>query len=257
MHITQSINDVVAFGFIEDPDDPNAGHFCFGICLSTMTAQLWYNHTVYQCGGFLLDPSGSYTCNITSHPNLIVGSSQCADPTPKMIISNTGPDAIVLTRFWFITKDGINYGIESICISQITYTEGESYGPELGREHELNDDHCGSNYKHYKSLCIDADINDCAPYKQIIYFDTSRPGEYITNAIWHSGIGINTVSTAGDIALLTCPPTSSPSTTPTTLPSIVPSRSPSVSPTTSAPTTTPCKISTFGIYIIDQLFFDR
>ena len=212
------------------------------------TIQIWYQHVVYEWSGIL---QGSKT--VSDDEFEIVGSCVYSSDPPKVIIDNTIDD-IHVDSVWFEIQNGTRYGVTGICISQQKYTEGTSYGSAFS-QYYLNDDICGSNYKHYDSICIDNGLLSCEPSKQIIYFDITRPGTYIQDAIWESGTGLNTEN------LGTCEPTASPvpslsptdfPSTPTTQPSESPTYSPStptMPPTehTNAPTTTGSRSATFGI----------
>ena len=187
---------------------------------ATVTIQLWFNYTIYQCQ--LSAPSNrghTYSCDVTQHPEYIVGTSYCDDATPRIMIQNHHSDGVLFSSVYFTTINNITYGIESFCIPQSI-----SYGAYYSNL-EIADTECGSSteYKHYDALCIDSDVpttnsGSCYPPKQMLYFDTSKPDQYINAATW---------SPADDIE---CPPTSSPTTNPTSAPTKLPSSTPTINP---------------------------
>ena len=182
---------------------------------------MWYNHTVYETGQGHVGVGVSYV--LTTGSGLTnVGSSKCADPTPKLIMYNHGPndwraDAIVIDGVSFTTNDGTFYGIDGMCISTQLYTEGVDYGSKLDQNF-VDNSICGPQGRNYHSFCIDNDLTDCGPDKQILYFDESRPNEIIHDAIWAPGDNVNGLDL--DISTITCTPTSSP------IPSISPTSNP-------------------------------
>eukprot|EP01083_Nonionella_stella_P026689 73535_1 len=176
---------------------------------------LWFNSTIYE---YVLDNQSNYhthdddnqytfrTYTDSSPAFQVRGSSTCnasqiaTEPEAKMMIE-TNMNAVNFTGLKFTTSSDTSYEIGGICTKT----------PMPWKNHSqnwfLNDTECGESQEHYHIFCVGP--GHCAPSKQIIYFDTTRPNQTITNASW-----VNATNTVVEIAH--CDPTDPPTFEPTT-----------------------------------------
>ena len=107
-----------------------------------------------------------------------------------MQISNPYHVPIVFKSVFFTTTNDTIYGVVCYCISTANYTQGIDYGQYFPYM-DYDSEECGpqSKFQQFCSFSIDSDMQRFAPPKQIVYFDISRPNEYIKNARWESGGG--------------------------------------------------------------------
>ena len=236
-----SENDVVSLTITMDE-----GHYeIFGIwsgCTDGAIFQLYFNHTIYETSRVRIPGDASHTFSIDAQGAYQLfnrGSSECIDPSPRLIIENPNPpcvdpitpDSITFSQLQLTTQDGTFYGANGFCIDQQQYIVSQDYGPFF-ENYFVDDTVCGlpSESKHYDKFCVDSEIDiDCGPFRQIIYFDENRPNEMISNARWESGLDfdMNTNVSCSSTSASTNSPTAndpSKSKTPTIDPTVAPSR---------------------------------
>eukprot|EP01084_Bolivina_argentea_P077730 141027_1 len=228
-----AINDLQSFSVtIDSGGTANTG--------GTVNIVVWFNFTIYQ---YTLPGSNigqTYTAYKQSPPYFTtLGSSNCHKPEynnipeSKILIENSNADAVAITSARITTTSGMYYQWNSICIESGTV----SYS--TGKTCNFNCNGCSSNTMGiYGRLCVDSDRSDCAPSRQIVYFDTQYPNQSISNANWADGSSVYPI-------INTCQPTASP-TIPTINPSKDPTNFPSSSPTnpTYNPSSNPSKFPT-------------
>eukprot|EP01084_Bolivina_argentea_P143119 251375_1 len=195
----------------------------------TITLTLWFNDIIYECNIVPANTNTVYMCDSNSYTII----SACGAREYKLKIEVPDANAPIFSSASVIASDGTLYGINSWCIpnSLVSSTRYQSNPLWIT---SVNDT-CGIDTTQYTNLCIDTQEGDCAPAKQIIYFDTSKPNEYRESSLWTDAT-ITTISpTQNPTTILpttTAPTTSSPTTNnPTTL---IPT---TLIPTTLIPTT--------------------
>eukprot|EP01083_Nonionella_stella_P153235 492013_1 len=197
-----ALNDVTTIT-LQTTSNTNAG--TDGIVVIT----LWYNFTIYR---YTLDQPKRDKIFINHRDASpvfnIIGSSNCHKheynniPKSQVMIALNDADAVKIAKIKFDTASGEWYGISGYM------RDGTKSG----------------------SLCVDNDVNNCGPLKQIMHFDTARPNEYISDATWSDGTDVSDT-------IITCDPTRHPSY-PTPKPTLNPTRKPTLNPTTK-PTSNP------------------
>eukprot|EP01083_Nonionella_stella_P150827 481083_1 len=194
--------------------------------VETITVTIWFDHVVYQYPLVTDVSTKTYTTTSLS----VLGKYECASSNPpsKMMISNPGVDGLMIDEIKITTTSGTWYGIQGRCIDDLfMVTQSwvvDSDGYEDWYTAEPLCDSGNSNIW----ICIDNQDTDCGPAKQVLYFDTSRPSQYINDADWSEG---GTVSAS----VGTCPtpqPTNNPTANPTNKPTLAPTLPPMNAPTT-------------------------
>eukprot|EP01083_Nonionella_stella_P206096 749926_1 len=145
---------------------------------NTISVTLWFDGVIYTDEIVLAAASTTYTSTSAADE---WGSTTC-DET-RVMIENSGGDGVVISTIEFTTESGVVYGITGMCVpSSVLYVTNW-----ISTLSASDDSACSSGYSHLAAICLDnhdvAD-NNCNPSKQILYFDTSQPGEYITGATW-------------------------------------------------------------------------
>eukprot|EP01084_Bolivina_argentea_P148313 259331_1 len=136
----------------------------------------------------------------------------------------------------FETYSGIWYGIDGYCAYEQEHIDYYLDSSSSYQDWIQEDSECPLGYSKLH-FCVDNDMIDCAPAKQIFYFDVSTPNEYIMDSAWEDG-------TAVVPQIVTCNPSNGPTASPTeptlspTDPSDGPTAAPSYDPS-NGPTTSP------------------
>eukprot|EP01083_Nonionella_stella_P008140 23494_1 len=190
---------------------------------NTVQITLWFNYTIYH--HTLSLPACCRTYSITAFT--IIGPSDChkspsSASEAKIMIENDHSDGFIIDRIAFHTSSGSWYGISGRCVDNALLAAQSNvfdFSPAY-TEDELS---CDSNTSNVV-FCIDNQNNECAPAKQIIYFDTSRANEFIPNATWSDGTNVIP-------QIVSCHPTSRPTKHPTSRPTKHPTTQPTKYPT--------------------------
>ena len=147
----------------------------------TIYLQLWYSNTTYQCSILPNIPETNFGCDNTTW-TASYSPNNCTS-NPKMMIENDNSDSVWADRVYINLRNGTFYGIDGICIyPPYTNFVGDKYGEFLGNSDSLS--HCGANTIYSWIVGVDYQDNDWGPPQQIIEFDTTRPNQYINNAVW-------------------------------------------------------------------------
>eukprot|EP01083_Nonionella_stella_P054721 144439_1 len=223
----------------------------FSWTVDPITVTIWFDHVVYQYP--LVTDASTKTYTTTSLS--VLGKYECASSNPpsKIMFSNPGADGLMMDEIKITTTSGTWYGIQGRCIDDLfMVTQSwvvDSDGYEDWYTAEPLCDSGNSNIW----ICIDNQDTDCGPAKQVLYFDTSRPNQYINDADWSEGgtvsASVGTCPTPQPTNNPTAKPTTNPSepthdptSKPTNQPTAKPTRNPTSNPTnkpTSNPTTKP------------------
>eukprot|EP01083_Nonionella_stella_P160298 523875_1 len=174
----------------------------------------------------------------------------------KLVVENNSDNGIILDRIKLMTASGTWYGIEAACITQqeIDAFSQLDPAPTVPSGMILNVSTCTSGFAR-QWICIDNEPWDCGPYKQIFYFDTLRPNQYITDAYYADATHIVAQFDSCEPTISptfsppTIPPTKSPTIVPTKSPIKLPTISPTILPTKSptiSPTKSPTKVPTIS-----------
>eukprot|EP01084_Bolivina_argentea_P181361 313228_1 len=211
--------ELTSYGF-KTLDDSIA--FTYG----TVTTTLWFNHTIYQCTMYPIDYDTFYSCDSSRWSVIGTYNSVCHISEYKMMIDNSNSgDALEIDQVTFYDNNSNWYGAHYYCAvnNAISKTNWVKL-PNL----------CDNGYTYYSALCIDNQFVDCAPGKQVIYFDINQPNIYPDTSQWIDGTDVTV-----DIMHMTCPPstnkpsnnpTFSPTNNPSTLPTNIPTSTPSNNP---------------------------
>eukprot|EP01083_Nonionella_stella_P016694 46638_1 len=170
---------------------------------------LFFNFTIYQ---FSLSPQIiGHTYSITTTAFDTIKSSDCPFIDAKIMMQNDADAALDVNSFSFETAPGIWYGISGRCIDDaLNQTQSWLYWAYWG-QYIMKEASCNSGFSNVW-MCVDTDITaslGCGPYKQMLYFDTMRPNQFINNATW---------SDATDVEpdIISCDPTDNPTVQQTT-----------------------------------------
>eukprot|EP01083_Nonionella_stella_P298301 1012671_1 len=151
-------NEVIEFGF-------KTGNHSWHRTPHMVTLTLWSESTIYQVSttaGQSGQTSTWFNFSIHQDPYFHVLGRHCSNITQtKMMIELDNPDAVCIDQVKIVTQSGVWYGIEQFYI-----------------RNTLKD-----------LFCIDND--QYPPSKQIIYFDTTRPNQYINDAAWSNGTNVD------------------------------------------------------------------
>eukprot|EP01083_Nonionella_stella_P136557 415599_1 len=201
-------------------------------------ATLWFNFTIYQYtlpstkkGSIQTSTSNDLT--IIDEYNCDILHNNKADET-KLMIENNDADGVILNKIQLMTASGTWYGLQHVCITEEEWIIWQRDFSELIDTGSVDVATCSSG-KARNYFCIDNDPIECAPYKQMYYFDRLRPNEYIQDAECVDGTDI--------IAQFeSCEPTKAPTLSPSKQATISPTLPPNTQPTISpikAPLTLP------------------
>eukprot|EP01083_Nonionella_stella_P139193 424101_1 len=213
---------------------------------TTLYITLWFNNRVHQYSVYQPAESTTYTANRLSSPQYtLLGCTSQSTPDAKIMFQNDITDGVEIERIQFTTSFGTLYGIDEFCIPSNLYG---SYQDNF----IINDNVCPNGYDHYELLCVDNDEGDCRPYRQIFYFDVTRPNQYISNPLFEDATYVNPYDGLVSCTNPTPNPTKQPTTpvptpNPTRRPTPNPTRKPTLNPTrkpTPNPTLTPSRTPT-------------
>eukprot|EP01084_Bolivina_argentea_P088063 158985_1 len=186
MSISSALNDVQSIN-VEIANISSA---------NTATLTLWFNFTIYQYILSAISSDSVLRSTISAYKDTnptftILGSSTCHPtkyhnkPEAKVLVENNDTNQLMINKIWFTLNDNTSFGWENICIP------GDGINHFMHRnKYQLPHNNCAASHSNYKYLCIDHEPDDCGPYKQIIYFDLSRPNQNISNAKWADGTNI-------------------------------------------------------------------
>eukprot|EP01083_Nonionella_stella_P314458 1132892_1 len=150
-------NEVTQFGFKTAVADGS-------YTPATILITLWFGSTIYQ--GSTSAPDGQniwYTLTMQNKPYFSVIERNCSKITQaKIMFELDATDAVGIDQVRVETQSGDWYGIN------------KHY-----RESSLHD-----------VIWIDNEAWHHAPYKQIVYFDTTRPNVFIDDAAWSDGTNV-------------------------------------------------------------------
>eukprot|EP01083_Nonionella_stella_P299662 1019032_1 len=148
-------------------------------------ATLWFNFTIYQYtlpstkkGSIQTSTSNDLT--IIDEYNCDILHNNKADET-KLMIENNDADGVILNKIQLMTASGTWYGLQHVCITEEEWIIWQRDFSELIDTGSVDVATCSSG-KARNYFCIDNDPIECAPYKQMYYFDRLRPNEYIQDA---------------------------------------------------------------------------
>eukprot|EP01083_Nonionella_stella_P009760 27982_1 len=205
-------------------------------------ATLWFNFTIYQYtlpstkkGSIQTSTSNDLT--IIDEYNCDILHNNKADET-KLMIENNDADGVILNKIQLMTASGTWYGLQHVCITEEEWIIWQRDFSELIDTGSVDVATCSSG-KARNYFCIDNDPIECAPYKQMYYFDRLRPNEYIQDAECVDGTDI--------IAQFeSCEPTKAPTLSPskqaTISPTLPPNTQPTISPIKAPLTNNPSQI---------------
>lgn len=204
-----------------------------------ITVTLWFNHTLILCdiGCYHIDTY--YSC--TSANWTVLGESCASSPEQyKVLVSNMRTDNAVRIEYFMVRTTTAFYGITGWCANPKGLPPGQEYQGS-----------CSNGHLYMNRLCIDFDFDGCQPFKQMSYFDISRPNTYRNDSPWED-------ATTATYTVKTCSPTLEPTYTPTTIPTLepttsIPTQSPSKRPTLE-PTVEPTNSPTFEPTVNPTLF---
>eukprot|EP01083_Nonionella_stella_P091795 256707_1 len=173
----------------------------FASSYTAHTLTLWFNFVIYQCIVVPITPSATYSCDSSTF-TIIDAEPDCHETnnsmseTALLIENESGVDDTSFSNSFIQTANNIHYGIESVCISEFA-----NIGKWFRQKWEIEDSNeCGDGYSNFEAFCVDAEYDDCAPQRQLIYFDTDKPNVDILNAKWTDGFGVKkTISCNGGI----------------------------------------------------------
>eukprot|EP01083_Nonionella_stella_P227388 806820_1 len=212
---------------------------------TSVTFTLWFNSAIYQCS-FVPDQLNS--SNHCDSPTII--GTDCSSSDTKLLIYNSNQDGLHAHSFFFETSNGTTvtrYESSSFCVS-----DGSSLSPSFSGPYQTNTTCQGGSGHIFEAVCIGSLY--CVPMKQLIRFNTSRPGQAIDDAPWEDGTNVTTLFDDYNCTAPTSTPTVAPSdtTTPPTAAPSEPTTTPSNYPSES-PTTTPyIAVTRIGTYVDDN-----
>eukprot|EP01083_Nonionella_stella_P071545 192202_1 len=159
----------------------------------------WFNVTMYQ---FTLFPTKINTTYSTStftitHPPDCGPESDHNTSQAKIMVENSDNDVLVLDTFTFTLGSGVWYGINGRCLDDLLVDTQSFLSWTNYYDFLLDESNCGSSQSNIW-MCIDDDSADCGPYKQIFYFDLTRPNQFINDALWSDGTNILSQTTSCD-----------------------------------------------------------
>eukprot|EP01083_Nonionella_stella_P203449 742343_1 len=152
-------NEVTEFGFKTGTGDWHGTPH-------VLTLTLWFDSTIYQVSTTAWPINTWFTFYMDQEPYFSVIGRNCSNITQtKMMIELDDPNALCIDQVKVVTQAGVWYGMEQLYIRDT-----------------LED-----------LLCIDNEPYETqyGPSKQIIYFDTARPNEYIDDATWSEGTNVD------------------------------------------------------------------
>eukprot|EP01083_Nonionella_stella_P041115 111506_1 len=173
--------------------------------------------------------------------------TDCSSSDTKLLIDNYHTDGLHAHSFFFETSNGTTvtrYESSSFCVS-----DGSSLSPTYSGPYQTNTTCQGGSGHIFTAVCIGTEY--CVPSKQLIRFNTSRPGQVIDDAPWKDGTNVTTLFDDYNCTAPTSTPTAAPSdpTTPPTAAPSEPTTTPSNYPSES-PTTTPyIAVTRIGTYV--------
>eukprot|EP01083_Nonionella_stella_P150828 481086_1 len=193
--------------------------------VETITVTIWFDHVVYQYPLVTDVSTKTYTTTSLS----VLGKYECASSNPpsKIMFSNPGADGLMMDEIKITTTSGTWYGIQGRCIDDALLDTQYWIDYDSYQDWHTAEPLCDSGNSNIW-ICIDNEDADCGPAKQVLYFDTSRPSQYILDADWSEGATVS--ASAG-----TCPtpqPTNNPTANPTNKPTLAPTLPPMNAPTT-------------------------
>ena len=149
----------------------------------TINLQLWYDdNTTYQCSITPNETGTDYNCDNTTWTKSTYSNNHCI-PSPKMTIENPSHDALFLDKVYITLSDGGFYGIDGICIYPPDNNNvGNTIQNLTNNTNSINI--CGVNTIWSYRIALDNQCSEFAPSKQMVLFDTTRPNQYINNAVW-------------------------------------------------------------------------
>eukprot|EP01083_Nonionella_stella_P096289 270604_1 len=153
---------------------------------ATVTFTLWFNSAIYQCS-FIPDKINSENYCDSSKIRMI--GTDCSSSDTKLLIDNQHPDAVHAGNVFFETSYGTAYSAGAFCVSDDASLSSYSQGYKTGTTCQSG---IGESGHIFESVCIGTVY--CTPSKQLIHFDTSRPGEAIADALWEDGTSVSTLS---------------------------------------------------------------
>eukprot|EP01084_Bolivina_argentea_P009963 18589_1 len=174
---------VISFG-IHTSADNNAG------ASNAIGLSLWFDDKQYECSVVPMLISTFYSCTESSWTMIQNQSNR----EYKIMVENSNSGDGIIIDYINITTNIAWYGIDQICIPQNAAVFENNYSPP-----KLDDDFCGVGYNHYTSFCVDFEVDDCAPGKQILYFDINLKNKFLTDALWKSG----TATTSHSVTMCT------------------------------------------------------
>eukprot|EP01084_Bolivina_argentea_P162346 282544_1 len=220
----------------------------------TVKFTLWYGTTIYYDE---LDSPNSdreyYSFMNKTTPDVsILGTRTTNCPfQPRVLVEQCdNGNAVFIDGISFKTTSGLWYGVSQICRST-----------EQTDDYRLRNDVgvvCPEGYPyHYDCIGVDAEEpKGFDPCTQLIYFDLTRPNEFLLNAIMVDGTDSDPYATVDT----TCNPTDNPSPSPTN-PSISPTKNPINNPTqsptktlTAFPTTVSTMVPTMLLSTVCTVF---
>eukprot|EP01083_Nonionella_stella_P116457 346032_1 len=224
---------------------------------NTLTITLWYNSTIYQYSVHGTQRDTTYQQSIATLS--ILHSSDCYTFAAKVMLESDGDDAAFIDKISFYTASGLWYGIDAVCRDTIQ-PNGLFY---------QDNSVCEPGLYYHAVIGIDKDDpQGFPPHKQLIYFDMSRPNQFIPNALLVDGIDVDPVQetcnpTSSPTDRPTLVPTKTPTPSPTKLPIMIPTMNPSINPTIGPTTPSPtqpgallCGEDRVGTYSGDALIFE-
>eukprot|EP01083_Nonionella_stella_P064529 168250_1 len=223
VHIASSLGPLPTLSFYVHDESviPNAD------TTNDVITTLWFNFTIYR---YTMSSPGVGTIQTSTSNNLnIIDEYDCETQSnnineTKLVVENNSDNGIILDRIKLMTASGTWYGIEAACITQQQLDALSQLDPPPPISPVST---CASGFAR-QWICIDNEPTDCGPYKQIFYFDTLRPNQYITDAYYADATHIVAQfdSCQPTISPTLSPPTMPPSISPTTLPTMPPMVSP-------------------------------
>eukprot|EP00484_Ammonia_sp_Unknown_P001245 CAMPEP_0197024304 /NCGR_PEP_ID=MMETSP1384-20130603/4878_1 /TAXON_ID=29189 /ORGANISM="Ammonia sp." /LENGTH=379 /DNA_ID=CAMNT_0042452667 /DNA_START=129 /DNA_END=1265 /DNA_ORIENTATION=+ len=165
-----------------------------GASAASTTLTLWYDSTVYQCVVTVAALNTEYACDSSS---IVVLGDDCSSTDTKMLFDQNSNDAVIFDSVFFETADGSTYTVDGFCmaatetalVGEVSTGYQNTYGSPTAEACTTANGETGHIWQ---SICVDLD--DCLPYKQVLYFDTAQPNVAITDAQWDSGMDIEAVA---------------------------------------------------------------
>eukprot|EP01083_Nonionella_stella_P114755 339583_1 len=154
-----------------------------------VTFTLWFNSGIYQCS-FI--PNQVYSENTCDSSTITTIGTDCSSSDTKLLIDNYHTDGLHAHSFFFETSNGTTvtrYESSSFCVRDgASLSLVEAYSGQ----YQTNTTCQGESGHIFESVCIGTVY--CVPSKQLIYFDTSRPGQVIHDALWQDGTNATILS---------------------------------------------------------------